>query len=374
MNDENVPNPPVYSWREILVEYSLDAVVGINSKSLIIDWNLQAEKIFGWKREEAIGKKVTDILIPSEFREAHEQGILRYLKTGVGPILNKRIELLAMHSSGKKFSIELTVSPIQAENEILFYSFVRDITERKQIEDALKASLREKDEFISICSHELKTPITTMKLQYQLAQKMVEAKNEKAFAKEEVIKRINLTLKQIEKMSKLIEDMLDVVKIPLGKLEQEKKPIEMNTLADEVFSHFIDQFEALGIRGSFKKSDNEVCILGDAYRLEQALSNLITNAVKYGDGKPICVALECSPNEVFLSVSDEGKGIGSEDLEKIFMRYTRLESKNMASGLGLGLYITKNIIEGHGGTITVESKPGHGTRFIIKLPRYIAKS
>lgn len=371
MKDESTPTPPIHSWREILVEYSLDAVVGINSKSLIIDWNLQAEKIFGWKREEAIGKSVSAILIPPEFREAHHKGILHFLKTGIGPILNKRTELEALHSSGNRFSIELTVSPIHTEDEILFYSFVRDITEQKKVEAALQESLREKDEFISICSHELKTPITSMKLQFQLAQRMMEENNELVFQKDNIAKRITMTLKQIEKMSKLIEDMLDVVKIPLGKLEQEKKPIEMNAFTEEIFAHFNEQLQVLGIHCSFKKLDKDVYVLGDLYRLEQALSNLVTNAIKYGDGKPIHIALEASKDEVLLSVKDEGKGIASEDLGKIFMRYTRLESKNMASGLGLGLYITKNIVEGHGGTITVESKPGHGSTFMIKLPRHM---
>ena len=373
MNHENtpIPTPPIHSWREILVEYSLDAVVGINSHSLIIDWNLQAEKIFGWKREEAIGKSVSTILIPPEFREAHHQGIVRFLKTGIGPILNKRTELEALHSSGHRFFIELTVCPIHTEKEILFYSFVRDITERKKVEEALQEALHEKDEFISICSHELKTPITSMKLQFQLAQKMIEHSNPLVFQKENIAKRITMTLKQIEKMSKLIEDMLDVVKIPLGKLEQDQKPIEMNALAEEIFDHFVEQFQVLGIQSSFKKLDKAVYVLGDLYRLEQALSNLITNAIKYGDGKPIHVVLEATSDEVTLIVSDEGKGIAAEDLEKIFMRYTRLESKNSVSGLGLGLYITKNIIVGHGGTITVESNPGHGSKFMIKLPRHM---
>lgn len=371
MKHVNTSNLSIHSWREILVEYSLDAVVGINSKSLIIDWNLQAEKIFGRKREDAIGKRISDILIPPEFREAHLQGIKHYLKTGFGPILNKRTELVAMHSSGNRFSIELTVSPIRIDNEILFYSFARDITERKRVEEALKEALREKDEFISICSHELKTPITSMKLQFQLADRMIKDHNKLVFQEESVSRRVSMTLKQIEKMSKLIEDMLDVVKIPLGKLEQDKKPIEINAFTEEVYFNFFDQLDALGIKSSLKKSDSELFVLGDSYRLEQALSNLITNAIKYGEGKPINIVIESSKNTVFLSVYDEGKGIASEDLGKIFMRYTRLESKNMAGGLGLGLYITKNIVEGHGGVITVESKPGHGAKFMIKLPRHI---
>lgn len=371
MNHEEIPNTPIHSWREILVEYSLDAVVGINSQSLIIDWNLQAEKIFGRTRQEAIGKKVTEILIPPEFRDAHRLGILRYLKTGIGPILNKRTELTAMHSSGKRFSIELTVSPIHTGNEILFYSFIRDITERKKVEEALLEASREKDEFISICSHELKTPITSMKLQFQLAQKMIESNNEQIYQKENITKRVTMTLKQIEKMSKLIEDMLDVVKIPLGKLEQEKQLVDMNEFVEDVLANFKEQFEIAGIENNLIKSDDKIFIMGDAYRLEQALSNLITNAIKYGDGKPVEVTLTASDDEVFLSVKDEGKGIASEDLGKIFMRYTRLESKNMVSGLGLGLYITKSIIEGHGGSITVESNPGKGSIFMIKLPRHM---
>lgn len=358
------------SWREILVENSLDAVVGINDDSLVVDWNLQAELIFGWKRDQALGKSVADLLIPPEFRDAHFKGIQHYLKTGIGPILNKRIELQAVHASGNRFSIELSVSPVQTDQGIYFYSFVRDITDRKKAEDTMRATLREKDEFISICSHELKTPITSMKLQYQMAKRLLDNKNAKVHDPLEVEKRVHMTLKQLDKMSTLIEDMLDVTKISLGKLGQDKLPIEVHSLLKEACEYFSLEFETSGVEFSLKNIDKDIFVQGDSYRLEQVISNLITNALKYGNKAPVIMEGEANKDFVIIKVTDHGKGIAPEHIDKIFQRFTRLEAKNYSAGLGLGLYITKAIVKEHEGKIKVESELGIGTTFTIKLPRH----
>ncbi len=317
-----------------------------------------------------MGQDVASLIIPPEFKEAHHMGISLYLKTGIGPILNKRIELQAMHSSGNRFSIELTVSPIHTEQGIFFYSFVRDITERKRAEETMKATLKEKNEFISICSHELKTPITSMKLQYQMAKRLFDANNPKVFEPVELEKRINMTLKQLDKMSTLIEDMLDVTKLSLGKLDQEKKPIEVHSLLKGACEYFILQFEAKGVSFTLKNVPEGIYVLGDSYRLEQVLSNLITNALKYGESKPVVMEGEFFKDYVLIKVSDEGKGISEENQDKIFQRFIRLDAKNHASGLGLGLYITRAIVKEHGGKIKVTSELGKGSTFTVRIPRH----
>lgn len=356
------------SWREMLVEHSLDAVIGIDSESNVIDWNFQAEKTFGWSKEDALGKKISSLIMPEEFRAAHHAGIKLYLQTGIGPILNKRIELVAVNSSGHSFPIELTVSPINVENQILFYSFVRDISERKAMENALKEAIAQREEFIRVCSHELKTPISSMKLQFQMAKHMIDKNNPKAFAKESIEKRIINTNLQLDKMSKLIEDMLYATKISSGALKIEKTPIDLNEIISETLITFEDQLEISHLQVSFIKSTVPVIVHGDRYRLEQVITNLITNAIKYGNENPFEIKIEIHQNEGRIIVSDQGIGIPRDNLDKIFNRYERVDSDTNVHGLGLGLYICDQIMHAHEGKILVESELGQGSKFILVFP------
>jgi PAS domain S-box-containing protein len=144
---QNAALPPTESWRRIVLENALDAVVGMDVGGTIIDWNRQAEVTFGWTKEQAIGQKLVELIIPPPYRERHNRGLERFLATGEGPILNQRIEITALHRTGHSFPVELTVIPIRVDGFHLFYSFVRDITERHkhdafvlEAERALRAS------------------------------------------------------------------------------------------------------------------------------------------------------------------------------------------------------------------------------------------
>lgn len=370
MEIEIYSNKPIHSWRQYLIEKSLDAVIGIGSDSLIIDWNPQAESVFGWSHDEAIGKDIAQLIIPAEFRKAHYRGIKKFLKTHVGAILNQRTELPALHKDGHQFPVELTVSDIQTGGGILFYAFIRDITERKKMEEALKDAIREKDEFISICSHELKTPLTSMRLQFQMAKRMADKKNPVVFTEEETLKRINLALRNLERMNSLIENMLDVTRLPSGKVNYEMEPIEINNLIEGVYEQVKEQLEEESIDFKINFLDEKIFVEGDHYRLEQVLLNLINNAIKYGNHSPIEVIAEVIDENISVSICDQGPGIEEGDRQKIFDRFTRLATKGNVPGLGLGLYISFNIIKAHGGTIKLESEVGVGTKFSVILPRY----
>lgn len=125
-------------WRKVLLEHALDAVVGMDQDQNIIDWNKQAEEIFGWSKEEVIGRQLAEIVIPQEYRKSHDDGLARFLKTGEGQIINRRIEVTALHRSKRVFPVELTVIPVLVEGKYLFYSFLRDISERKDNEERLR--------------------------------------------------------------------------------------------------------------------------------------------------------------------------------------------------------------------------------------------
>ena len=129
---------PPETWRQVVLENALDAVIGVNANDEIIDWNIQAEAIFSWSKSEVLGKSLAQIIIPEHQREAHARGMKHFFATGNGPILNRRIEVTALHRSGRTFPVELTVIPILIDGSYIFYSFVRDITDRKLAEQSHK--------------------------------------------------------------------------------------------------------------------------------------------------------------------------------------------------------------------------------------------
>lgn len=358
------------------LESALDAVIGMNSKGNIIYWNKQAEVITGWSRTEVLGRKMSTIIIPEEYRLSHERGLKNFLETGVGPILGKHIEIIALRKNGETFPVELTVTPIKSDDDYIFSAFVRDISERKKIEsekieekEKLARALQSRDEFITLCSHELKTPVTSMKLQFQVAEKLMKSNDPRAYTKETVDKRIYLAIKQLNRMTNLIDDMLDMSRISKGKLEYNMKEVNFEKLVREVLDRFHEQFSISNIEIHFDVQSENCIVFGDAHRLDQVVTNLISNAIKYGEGTPIhLVLLRLSDGRISFSVTDKGIGIEKSKQEDVFKRYERAVEHTSISGLGLGLYITSNIIHAHKGHIHVDSEKGHGATFSIDLP------
>lgn len=361
--------------RNLILENSLDAVINMNEAGLITYWNKQAEIIFGWKKNEIIGKKLSETIIPQSYRQAHEEGLKTFLTTGIGPILNQRIEINAVRKNKTEFPVELTVTPIKKDGHYIFSAFLRDIELRKKeqlriktSEENLQKAVKARDEFITLCSHELKTPLTSLQINYQHARKMYKENNPKVFSPEAVIKRIDLTNLQISRMKKLIDNMLDVSSISSGKMEFKKKPVDLHNLIVEILDSFHEDFSSRGIKVIFSTDYSHPMIKGDPSRLEQAIGNILNNAIKYGKGKPVEIYLNSLHSEAFLSITDHGIGIEEGNIERIFGRYERAISPSEISGLGLGLYISRQIIETHNGNLSVKSAKEEGSTFIIKLP------
>lgn len=231
---------------------------------------------------------------------------------------------------------------------------ILDITDFKRLE-------QQKDDFISIASHELKTPITSLKASLQLLQRQKDKGNT------EILPRlIDQAGRSMEKISALIEDLLNVSRMNAGTLELNKKVISIGSLLDECYHH-VKESETHQI---VLQGDLEVEVFVDADRIDQVLTNLVTNAVKYAPASPlITIRVTHQENEVRISVVDQGPGIPEDKLPHLFDRYFRVdESGKQVSGLGLGLYISSDIVERHGGKIGVESKLGEGSTFWFTLP------
>lgn len=661
------------SWRKIVLDNALDGVVGMDSDGRIIDWNHQAEVIFGWNSDHVLGQLLSDVIIPPEYREAHVRGLKHFLVTGEGPLLNHRIEVVGLHRNGTIFPLELTIIPVRVEGKSVFYSFVRnivdrktredslreakleaerivlerteelrrelnerkrseeklarlaerferqartfdtalssspdfsyifdrnhrliyvnspllklwsktleevvglsfqelgyppelvklhedqlnevlqtgkpvkgesaytnhegktgyyeynfipifsgdgeveaisgttrDVTERKQAEEdrlnkqkldlmleqvkqseelyrtlaesipqlawiahadgfiywynrrwydytgttpeqmegwgwqavhdpkilpkvlerwkesietgahfgmefpirgadgefrwfltrvtpvrdsagklvrwfgtntdideqkktqeALSAAIQSRDEFLSIASHELKTPITSLKLQLQMTKRRLpEVEGDLPGIVLKLKKAIEASTIQVDRLTALIEDLLDVSRIQSGKIGFTFEPFSVSEVVHEIIERFAEQLEAAMCPVELQIDPN---LVGewDRSRFEQVIVNLVSNCIKYAAGKPLKILAETRNGRARITIEDQGPGIPEDKQAKIFERFERATSSRNISGLGLGLFIVRRIVEGHSGTIRVESSEGKGTAFIIDLP------
>jgi PAS domain S-box-containing protein len=245
-----------------------------------------------------------------------------------------------------------------------------DITAQLEVEAQLKDALRARDEFLSIASHELRTPLTSLKLQFQMTQRRIGRGDPSAHAPEHVLKLVQQSNHQLARLGRLINDMLDIARIQTGRLVIEPSPVDAVELTREVVEHLGPHLAEAGAFVTLEAPER-LEARWDRFRIEQVLANLLTNAMRYGDRKPVTVRLRSHEGRVLLSVTDQGIGIPKEHQQRVFNRFERAISANDVSGLGLGLFITRQIVEAHGGRIWLESEgPGHGTTFFVELPAF----
>ncbi|HEX7045253.1 MAG TPA: PAS domain-containing protein [Burkholderiales bacterium] len=244
---------------------------------------------------------------------------------------------------------------------------VRDATDTKAIESELREAVRARDEFLSIASHELKTPLTAISLQAQIIRRATQP-NAPANAIDRVPLLVDQMDRQVRRLARLVDDMLDISRLALGKLALHLETFDLTELAREVIERMAPEIMAIG---STLSLDAEEPVIGhwDRFRIDQVLVNLLTNAARYGEGNPIEVTVRGSPTQARLTVRDRGRGIAHEDQERIFQRFERVASEATPGGLGLGLFIVRQILELHEGSIRVESALGQGSLFIVELPR-----
>lgn len=238
-----------------------------------------------------------------------------------------------------------------------------DIHDFKLLQEKLEQALRVRDDFISIASHELKTPLTTLKLQLQILERNIVKGQIDVDRLEAIAKTLN---RQFTKLTDLIDNMLDISRLNNGKLDLFRETSNISALTEEIFDHFKQQFIEAGVHASLDLEGDVFCQV-DALRLEQVITNLLTNAIKYGEKAPVKIVVKKDTDHAYIIVNDKGPGISSEHLSKIFDQFHRLNNGNI-SGLGLGLFISQEIVRAHGGVITAESNSTDGTTFKIALP------
>lgn len=335
---------------------------------------------FGYTRSEVIGRKSVEFLTPESRKFAEEVVIPRYLKVG----RSKDIPYHAVKKDGTVFDIVVSGFAMMDENGTMTRSLAvsTDVTERNKIEaerDRLllqeraarieaQKSVKVRDDFISILSHELRTPITPLKIYLRALSRFIKTTKPTVTPKmDRFLETLIRSENELDHLAKLIEDLLDVSRINIGEMVLQPENVDLTKLVAETIQRHKLDLERKGYDVHF---DAEVSVIGnwDPTRIRQMVSNLLSNAMKYGLGKPIDIKVEKVETKAKLVIRDRGIGIQKENQAKIFERFERLAPIENFGGLGLGLYIVQGIVSRHGGSIQVESELGNGSTFIVELP------
>jgi PAS domain S-box-containing protein len=484
--------------RAAIVDEALDCVISMDARGRVTHFNGAAEATFGYSRSEAVGRSLAELIVPPRFRAAHNAGLAHFLATGDGPVIKRRVELTAMKAGGAEFPVELVVVPVGTERPPSFTGFVRDLTERKEVERALvrsevrfrtlseagilgivmadihggiheaneaflkmigcsseevgtgrvrwadmtppewrtlderaleqlaatgvaipwekeyvrkdgtrlpvlvgvamldatkgecvafildqtdrkaaeravermreereaglQESIRARDDFLAVAGHELKTPLAAMLLQLESLQRSTRTQ-----LPPRVGDRLDKAVGAGSRLRRLVDQLLDVSRLTAGGLRLEPERVDLSDVVSEIVTRTTEA-STRRIGAVIIRSEPHVLGRWDRERIEQAIENLVENALKYGQGKPVEIDLRTEDGEVVLKVTDHGVGIDVENQKRIFDRFERAVSTRDFGGVGLGLWIARRVVEASGGRIDVQSVPGQGAAFTVRLP------
>jgi PAS domain S-box-containing protein len=330
----------------------------------IATWNAGAQRMKGWRADEIIGRHFR-VCYPSEDVVAGkcERVLSEAMRVGRWEDEGWRIR-----KDGSRFWANVVITAVHDATGRLhgFAKVTRDLTERRSAEAErlrlvqAEEAVRLRDEFLSVASHELRTPLTTLRLELEGL-----AARSAGFEPRDG-NRLKRAARSAERLSALVEALLDVSRISVGQLVLVRSRFDLADVVREVAGAVADAGARLGspLHLSAESMPGE----WDRIRVEQVLMNLLGNALKYGAGAPVAVGLHRDHEHAVLEVTDGGPGIPEDALARIFGRFERAVSHHHYGGLGLGLYVSREIVEAHGGSISAENVPGGGARLVVRLP------
>ncbi len=359
-----------------LVEAAPDAMVIVDAQGIIALVNAQAEAMFGYRRGELEGQPV-ELLIPGHLGEQHRSHVAGFVSGAKTRPMGSGLDLRAVRKNGREFPVEISLSPLQTADGMFVSSAIRDVSTRRRIEaelarsrDLEQAASRAKTVFLSNMSHELRTPLNAVIGFAQLL---------------EAGQAGPLTDKQREYVEyihhggthllKLVNEVLDLSTIEAGRLKVSIEPTAVHETLESVKRSMMPIADKAGVTLTVRPSDGTATVRADRLRLHQCLINLASNAIKYNrrGGSVTLDARPASGDRILFMVTDTGPGISTEHQKDLFQPFQRLGAEHTSiEGTGLGLALTRRLVEAMKGTIGFTSEPGQGSRFWIELPSHVA--
>jgi hypothetical protein len=341
------------------------AIFMLDPTGHVATWNAGAERIKGYTPQEIIGQSFTRFY-PEEDVQAGKCDLELEGATREGRFED---EGWRVRKDGSRFWANVVITAMRnASGQLIgFAKVTRDLTERRLLEEEkvrvaqAQEALRLRDEFLSIASHELKTPLTALQFQLDALGQRAGTLDEKTMSK------VQRAARSSERLAELIETLLDVSRIATGRFELSPQRFDLAEAVHDVVERLRDSAVKAGCELSLK-TEGPVPGTWDRLRVEQVLTNILSNAMKYAAGTPIDVSLTREEESAVLQVRDRGPGIPEEALTRIFGRFERAVSMRHYGGMGLGLYIVREIVDAHGGTVTARNLPEGGAHFTVRLP------
>jgi PAS domain S-box-containing protein len=331
------------------------AIFMLDPRGTITSWNLGAERLKGYRADEIIGRHFSIFYLPEDRERGHPEEELRLAKAEG----RYEEEGWRVRKDGSRFWANVVITALFNNDgrHLGFTKVTRDFTDAKTLREA-QVAIQVRDEFLAIASHELRTPLSAMLMHLESLVRTVRPDG----SAPRLAERLKKALATGQRLGMLINQMLDVTRISAGRLQLDPEPTSLREIVAEVVDRFgddapITQDVAPGITGVW-----------DRLRLDQVVTNLVTNALKYGEGKPIVIEGRVEGGHAVLRVTDRGIGIPLDRQHRIFDRFERAVTNRQYAGFGLGLWISRQIVEASGGRIEVVSAPGEGATFTVTLP------
>ena len=351
-----------------IMETALDAVIVMKSDGVVADWNDRAVGVFGWSRDEAVGRIMADLIIPERYREAHRKGLRRYMESGKGEVIGRRIEVSGLRKNGEEFPVELSISPIQDRENILFVGFLRDITESHALRLA-RAELGRvtrrmaMGEMAASIAHEIKQPLAAISANGNAGLRWLTKSTPDIESAHGVLKRI---VSDTQDASKIIDSIRSMFKNE----GQAKTMQDVNELIGEALTLVRAEVENQRVSICTELSDELPQVAANQVQLRQVMVNLIVNAIDAMSAvtnRERVLRIKTEEHKldgVLITVEDTGIGIDPQNLDRIFETFFTTKSQ----GMGMGLSICRSIIESHDGNLSVAPAQPHGSIFHVSLP------
>lgn len=340
-----------------ILENAQDAFVTIDREGIVRDWNPQATHTFGWTRDEALGSKLSELIVPPPLRDQHEHALRHFDPDHPSTITNRRIELPAVDRNGREFHVELTITPVVYEDVLELHAFIHDVTERHLAEQERLHAFELKSHFVAMASHEMRTPLTSI---IGYAQTLLARWD--SLTEHDKLEFLTIIVSQGERFGQLIDDLLTISQIEDGKLIARLEHTNIGDVARQAIADTNITAEVV--------VESDAHVLVGTNHLLQILINLLRNAQKYG-AHPIQISAHASDEMIRIEVADAGSGVEEDFVPHLFERFTQASYRDTGSsrGVGLGLSIVDALCRVYGGTAGYEPNQPHGARFSVTLPR-----